>query len=149
MNDSQRIFVELTALSEAITERIDKLREEFTLPNGKTFYRQKVKHGFNSALEQLHVITNYTLRGNKKTNDEEQKQMQAVVDFFIESFEEIWDNVGFAENEEEALIEQEKSNVKEAKIKKVIASAKYTLESRLKRLDLTEKEIEKRISKLL
>ena len=143
------MFVELTALSEAITERIGILEFEFKLPNGKSFYRQNVKHGFDKALKELHVITNYTLRGNKKTNDEEQKQMQQVNKFFIQSLNEIWDNVGFAEDEEEALIEQEKSDKIYSQVRKAKEAAKYTLESKLKRLDLTDKEIQSILSKPL
>ena len=143
------MFVELTALSESITERIEILQFEFKLPNGKTFYRQNVKHGFDKALKELHVITNYTLRGNKKTNDEEQKQLNKLVSFFTDSVEGIWDNVGFAEDEEEALIEQEKSDIIYDKVRKAKEAAKYTLESKLKRLDLTDKEIKSILSKPL
>ena len=122
---------------------------DLTLPNGQIFYRQRVKQALNLVSKELEKITNYVLRPDKSDNDAAQKQMFRVIDHVTEGYDDVWNNIGFAFDEEEAEVEQNKIDVKEAKIKKVIASAKYTLESRLKRLDLTDKEIESRISKLL
>ena len=149
MNELQRKMIRMSVESEVFLSYVVDNMVDLTLPNGQIFYRQRVKQAINTVTKELEKITNYVLRPDKSDNDAAQKQMFTVIDHVTEGYEDVWNNIGFAFDEEEAAIEQNKIDEQEAKIRKAKAAARYTLESKLKKIDLTDKEIQSIISKPL
>ena len=148
MNELQRKMIRMSVESEVFLGVLDNM-VDLTLPNGQIFYRQRVKQAINVVTKELEKITNYVLRPDKSDNDAAQKQMFTVIDHVTEGYDDVWNNIDFAFDEAEAFIEQEKSDKIYSQVRKAKEAAKYTLESKLKRLDLTDKEIKSILSKPL
>ena len=107
MNELQKKMIRISAESERFLRFTDEM-VDLTLPNGKVFYKQRIKKSLNFLVEELEKITNYVLRPDKSDNDAAQLQMLNLVSHLDEEYNKIWNDV-------EIQIQKEKDKKEEIK----------------------------------